>query len=159
MNTTDSALTDIQNEIVELRRQLAEAQAERDAAQAGRDEALDQQTATAEVLGVINSSPGDLKPVFEAMLESALRLCEAAFGQLWTYDGDCFDMVAARGVPTEFSELMRGPQRFNPRTAHGRMVAGERIVHIADLAAEELYRSGDPGRRATVDIAGARSLL
>src|SRR5262249_978269 len=122
-------------------------------------EALEQQTATAEVLGAINTSPRDLQPVFDAMLESALRLCEAAFGQLWTYDGDCFDMVAARGVPTEFSEFMRGPQHVNPRTAHGRMVAGERIVHISDLAAEELYRSGEPGRRATVDIAGARSLL
>jgi GAF domain-containing protein len=116
-------------------------------------EALEQQTATAEVLQVINSSPGDLAPVFDAMLERALRLCEGAVGQLYMFDGDCFETVASRGVPALL------PQRPSPDTGLGRLAAGEDVVHIVDVAATELYRSGDPHRRRAVELGGARSLL
>ena len=95
----------VDNAVADLRRANAELQRQLDEALAEREEALDQQTATAEVLRVINSSPGDLAPVFEAMLEKALGLCGAAFGHLWTYDGECFQAGTSRGGSEDYAAL------------------------------------------------------
>jgi len=123
-------------------------------------EALDQQTATAEVLQVINSSPGDLAPVFDAMLDKAMRLCEAAFGTLWTYDGTCVHAAALHNVPSVFAEfLTRAPHQVGPDSAHGRLLRGEPVVHIPDIVAEKAYQLGDPIRRALVELGGGRTLL
>ncbi|HEX3520988.1 MAG TPA: GAF domain-containing protein, partial [Stellaceae bacterium] len=123
-------------------------------------EALEQQTATAEVLQVINSSPGDLGPVFDAVLEKAVGLCEAAFGSLLLYDGARFNTVAVRGVPAAFADYVNTNRpAHGPGTGPARILAGERVVHIADLVAEEPYLAGDPQRRALVDLGGARSLI
>jgi len=123
-------------------------------------EALDQQTATAEVLQVINSSPGNLAPVFDAMLEKAMHLCGAAFGQLHTYDGRGFPTAALRGLPAPYAEYQaNNPPTYGPGTAPWRILQGEHVVHIVDLANSEAYRAGDPARRATVDLGGCHTLL
>jgi class 3 adenylate cyclase len=126
-------------------------------------EALDQQTATAEVLQVINSSPGDLAPVFEAMLEKAIRLCEAAFGSLWTYDGEVFHSVATRNVPAELVDFVRRPYPAGPTTPLGRVARTRGIVSISDLATDEASQSGDETDRqwlaGPIELGGARSYL
>jgi GAF domain-containing protein/nitrogen-specific signal transduction histidine kinase len=123
-------------------------------------EALEQQTATAEVLQVINSSPGDLAPVFEAMLDKAMRLCEAAFGQLAVYEEGRFRTAATRGMPAAFVEYRRqNPPDYGPGTQPARLLAGEHVIHVPDLVAEEVYKAGDPNRLALVDLGGVRSSL
>jgi GAF domain-containing protein len=123
-------------------------------------EALEQQTATAEVLQVINSSPGNLTPVFDALLEKAMQLCGAAFGVLWTYDGEAMRAAASRGAPSAYAEFLAGPPlRPGPVTAHGRLMRGATFEHIVDVAASEDYRLGDPFPRALVDLGGGRTIL
>ena len=122
-------------------------------------ESLEQQTATAEVLQVISSSPGDLEPVFAAMLEKATQLCEAVFGILWLRDGEQFHAAAVHGTSAAYVEIARRPVRPLPSNPLGRMLRGERLIVSADVAEEEAYRTGDPVRRAMVDLAGARSAI
>ena len=94
------------------------------------------------------------------MLEKAMRLCEAAFGVMHTYDGKAVHPVALRGMPPPFAEFASNPaDQPGPGGATPRLMRSERIVHVIDLKKEEAYRSGDPYRRALVDLGGARTLL
>jgi class 3 adenylate cyclase len=122
-------------------------------------EALEQQTATGEVLQVINSSPGDLAPVFDALLEKATGLCQADFGTLSKIDGAQFLSIAWHNAPAAFVEAMRQPRPIMPGNAHHRLLQGEDIVHVEDVTAEAVYHSGNPARRALADLAGARTVL
>jgi len=123
-------------------------------------EALEQQTATAEVLGVINSSPGNLAPVFDATLEKAMSVCDGAFGTLWTYDGEHFHLAALRGVPPALAQYLRNMTAEQGMTAtHVRILAGQRVVHVEDAPADGAYLSGNPQRGALVELGGARTLL
>src|SRR5437764_5549901 len=148
----DSTLADPQQVIANLRRKLAQCRTE-------RDEALAQQTATAEVLGVINSSPGDLAPVFDAILEKALRLCGAAYVNLMRYDGALFH-VAAVVHSDEIGERFRHRPPFQP-TPDGllhRIVRGEDVVFVEDVRQSAVYRGGVPQFRELVDACDYRSV-
>ncbi len=137
--------------VTALKRELAEARAE-------RDEAFVQQAAVAEVLQVINSSPGELGPVFDAMLEKALALCDAAYGHMLTYDGESFTAVAARG-PAAIVDFFRDrpPTRPAPGTTMYRLLQGERFAQVADVAGEVSGRGNPTHELSEVDLAGARS--
>ena len=103
-------------------------------------EALEQLTATSEVLGVISSSPGELKPVFESMLENAVRMCEAKFGMLFQYDGDAFHLTATQNLPTELADHFRQTEQYRPGPGLPlyRLLQTKVVVHTVDQAVEEV---------------------
>jgi signal transduction histidine kinase/CheY-like chemotaxis protein len=123
-------------------------------------EALEQQTATSEVLRVISSSPGELAAVFQAMLDNAVRICEAKIGILFRYENGTYTAVATLGVTAAYAEyLNRGPIRPGPTTGLGRVASTKQTIHIVDTQVEQAYADREPFRVATADLGGARSLL
>ena len=121
-----------------------------------RDEALEQQAATAEVLRVIASSPGELEPVFNAMLANATRICEAKFGTLFRYDGKLAYRVASVGTPATLVEFQkqRGPFTPDPHGYFGRCLRTKAVVHVADELAEPKpgVAAAHGGARSTVHV-------
>jgi two-component system, NtrC family, sensor kinase len=124
-------------------------------------ESLEQQTATSEVLRVISSSPGELQPVFEAMLANATRLCEAKFGNLLLYERDSFRRVALYNAPREWDELtQRNPTIHpGPKDPLVRLVATKQLQHITDISAEQAYIEREAALVGLVELAGARTLI
>jgi GAF domain-containing protein len=117
-------------------------------------QSLEQQTATADVLRVISSSPGDLQPVFEAMLQNAVRVCDAKFGMLFRFDGSAFHMAARINAPPEYAEFQERRGRFLPLPGSNleRAMQTHRVCHTADLAAEAIPSIAG-------SLAGARSVV
>src|SRR5262249_3480469 len=148
--THDNTLADPEQLIADLQRQLAECKAE-------RDEALRRETATAEILQVINSSPGGLAPIFDTILEKALQLCKATHGHIWRVEGQHAHAVALRG-DEQFIESMRGesPTSLLSDRPLGRIACGEHVVRLTDATKEEIYRTNQAYRRF-IDASGIRS--
>ena len=117
-------------------------------------EALEQQAATSEVLGVISRSPGELEPVFQAMLENAVRICEAKFGTLLRYDGKNFHRAAGIGTPAALVEFQKQRGPFRPESAGvlARVLRTKQVARSTDSAAE-------PNPGASTRLGGARSIL
>src|SRR5215472_15332392 len=135
------------NSLSELKKQLEARTRELAEVRGHLSEALEQQTATSEVLRAITGSPGDLKPVFEAK-----------FGHLLIYDGERFRVAAVHAAPSILTDFLnRGPFLPGAATGLGRLASTKRAVHVADLKAEQAYLDRDPRRVLTVDGAGART--
>jgi len=123
-------------------------------------ESLEQQTASSEVLSAISRSPGELEPVFEAMLANATRLCGAKFGTLTLYDGEAFHNVALYNVPPAYTDIrLRVPFRPHPKAGLAHVARTKQIAHTHDLRTQPPYLEGDPAVVAIADLAGARTIV
>ena len=124
-------------------------------------ESLQEQTATSEVLQVISSSPGDLEPVFGAMLEKAVRICDANFGNIYRWDGDVLHLLASHNTPPALAKARKhSPLRPYPETPVSRMVAHKAAFHSADMTTMPGYIDrSDPGAVAAVELGGVRTIL
>jgi GAF domain-containing protein len=153
----DQAVIAIEN--VRLFTELQEKNLALTRAHAQVTESLEQQTATAEILRVIASSPTDVGPVFAAILDSAVRLCGSETGLLWLYDGEAFRLVADRGAVRQFVEPRRRPHRPGRNTGLTRAVAERQPVHTVDMLADHAHAERDPERLETIEQLGARTGL
>jgi signal transduction histidine kinase len=123
-------------------------------------ESLEQQTATSEVLQVISSSPGELEPVFQKMLENATRVCGANFGTMVLYEGDLVRRAALYNVPPEFAALQKTQVwRPHPESGLSKIARTKQVTHVNDLRTQGPYLQGDPMVVALSDLAGARTIV
>ncbi len=126
------------------------------------EEAIRREQALSEILRIISDSGGQLDEVIAALLGYALELCDAEFGILFEFDErNGFRVTYSRGIPQAFEDwfVEQGDFRAAPQTGLGRMAAGNEVVNIVDVRAEEIYREGDPLRYATAELGGARSFV
>src|SRR5262245_37797332 len=146
---------DLQKQLDQRTRELADTQKH-------LAEALEQQTATSDVLQIISNSPGKLEPVFEAILANAVRICEAKFGVLHLHDAAAFRIVAMHGIPTAIAEKLHvGPREPSPNSALGRLARTKQTVHIADAFTEPGFFDVPPGFPSPqlTTVAGARTFV
>src|SRR5262249_55938848 len=128
-------------------------------------ELLEQQTAASQVLQVISSSTGELEPVFQAILASATRTCDAKFGLLYRIENGAARIISKLGIPPAFAEyLKRGPHRpplnrVTPQTPTGRVIQSRQLVHLADYRTDQSYLDRDPATVAAIELGGIRTLL
>jgi signal transduction histidine kinase len=161
---TGDELEDLANQFNDMGARLQESYADLEKKVEQRtaelSETLEQQTATSEVLQVISSSPGELEPVFQKMLENAARVCGANFGILNLYDGDRFEIVAIYNVPPAYTASLNSKLiRPHPEGPLGTLVRTRQVVHIHDLTKSPAYLAGDPAVVEITDVAGARTIV
>jgi two-component system, NtrC family, sensor kinase len=122
-------------------------------------EALEQQAATSEVLSVISRSPGELEPVFQAMLENAMRICEAKFGILFEFANGAFRALSSLGIPPAFADFHSEPRIWGPDTGLGQLARTKKTVHVKDTRADRAYAERDAGRIAALELGRVRTFV
>src|SRR5262249_10498568 len=122
-------------------------------------EALDRQTATSDVLGLISSSPGELEPVFHAMLENATRLCDAKFGIMFEFSDGAWRSLSSINVPPQYHEYCREKRVWGQDTLLGQVVQTKTTAHSADVRTDRAYLERDPNRVASVELSGQRTAI
>jgi GAF domain-containing protein len=122
-------------------------------------ESLEQQTATSEVLGVISGSPGELEPVFHAMLENATRLCDAKFGIMFAFSDGAWRSLSSINVPPQYHEYCREKRVWGPDTLLGQVARTKKTAHSADVRTDRAYLERDPNRVASVELSGQRTAI
>ena len=122
-------------------------------------ESLERQTATTEVLQVISSSPGELEPVFQAMLDRATRICDAKFGILFEYSDGAYRALSTLNVPPAFAEYVRDRRIWGPETGMGQIIRTKEAAHITDAREDHAYVDRDPNRVASVELGGIRTVV
>ena len=145
-------ISNVPNSLIELKKQL-------EARTRELAEALEQQTATSEVLGVISSSPGELAPVFRAMLANAMRICEAQFGTMHEFADGAFRALWSLGLPPALAEYNREWRVWGPDTGLGQVARTKQTVHVVDAREGRAYANRDPGRMAATELGGIRTLV
>jgi GAF domain-containing protein len=140
-----TANADLKKKLAEAREHLAEA--------------LEQQTATSEVLQVISSSLGELEPVLQSMLANAMRICDAKFGIMFEYSDGTYRSLSSLGVPQQYDEHCRQKRVWGPDTLLGQVARTKKTVHIADARSDRAYLERDPNRVASVELSGQRTAI
>jgi signal transduction histidine kinase len=143
---------DLEQQLEKYRHELAEAREH-------LAEALEQQTATSEVLKVISSSLGELEPVLQSMLANAMRICDAKFGIMFEYSDGTYRSLSSLGVPQQYDEHCRQKRVWGPDTLLGRVARTKKTVHIADVRSDRAYLQRDPNRVAAVELSGQRTAI
>ncbi len=140
------------NSLIELKKQL-------EARTRELAEALEQKAATSEVLQVISSSPGELEPIFQAMLANAMRICEAKFGIMYEFANGAFRALSSLGVPPAYFDFLKEPRVWGPDTGLGLVSRTKQTVHVLDACEGRAYTERDPGRMAALKLGGVRTFV
>ena len=122
-------------------------------------QAVERETATSEVLRVISSSPGELEPVFRAMLANAMRICDAKFGLMFEFANGSFRALSCLGVTEAYADFHRIPRIWGPDTGLGQLARTKQPVHVADAREGRAYENRDSGRMAVLELGGVRTFF